>query len=631
MLSTISILAFDGIAYGMILFLISVGLSLTMGLMGFANLAHGTFAMAGGYVAVTAIKHLGVPFLAALPIAFVVVAAGSVVFERLLYRRLYEASELDQVLMTFGVVLMSVSVAVYLWGPFAQPIKPPGYLTGQFDFGFRAFPVYRVFLIGVSIALVALLWLGLERTRWGAEIRAAVDNRRMAQSVGINVDRLFVLAFALGSGLAALGGALGSELLPLTPSYALEFLIYFLIVVSVGGLGSIWGAFLAALVIGILDTIGKYVATDYGAFFMYAITLTVLMWRPAGLLGRMAPRPTEVVVAPDSALAGRWRPMEALPWIAAIAVYFLFDRSLALGTQVLIAILFALSLDLVLGYAGILTLGHAAFFGVGAYCSGMLAAHLGINDPLLGLAAAIAAGGIVAAASGWMFLRTHGLTLLMLTLAFNVMLFELANKMNDLTGGTDGLQGVSTAPLFGLFRFDLYGKLGYLYTLGVLFIAFIVVRRIVYSPFGLALRGIRENTRRMHALGSNVHWRLVIVYAIGGAIAGAAGALSAQTTRLVALDVIGFERAGFVLVMLILGGVGRIYGAFLGATVYMLFEHYMAKVQPEWWFFWIGLLLVLRTLYARRGLFGGLEHLVERVSRAVSARSRAGPSPSRRG
>jgi branched-chain amino acid transport system permease protein len=202
----------------------------------------------------------------------------------------------------------------------------------------------------------------------------------------------------------------------------------------------------------------------------------------------------------------------------------------------------------------------------------------------------------------------------MLTLAFNVMLFELANKLTDLTGGSDGLQGVTTAPLFGVFRFDLYGKLGYLYTLGVLFLVFLLVRSIVYSPFGLALRGIRENTRRMHAVGTDVHAKLVLVYAVGGAIAGLAGALSAQTTRLVALDVISFERAGFLLVMLILGGAGRMYGAFVGAFVYMLFEHYASKAHPEYWFMWVGLLLVLRTLYARRGLFGGLEVLAERFA-----------------
>jgi ABC-type branched-subunit amino acid transport system permease subunit len=624
-MSTIAILAFDGIAYGMILFLISVGLSLTMGLMGFANLAHGTFAMAGGYVAVTAIKLLGVPFLLSLPIAFVVVGAVSMLFERLLYRRLYAASELDQVLMTFGVVLMSVSVTVQVWGPFAQPVVIPDYLGGRVDFGFRAFPVYRIFLIAVSVALVVLLWVGLERTRWGAQIRAAVDNRRMAQSVGINVDRLFVLTFGLGSGLAALGGALGSELLPLTPGYALEYLIYVLIVVSVGGLGSIRGAFVAALVIGILDTIGKYVATDYGAFFMYAITLAVLMWRPAGLFGRMAARPAEVAVAPDSVFAGRWRPLEALPWIAALAAFFLFDRNLALGAQVLIAILFALSLDLVLGYAGILTLGHAAFFGIGAYTAGMLSAHLGIADPLLGLAAGVAAAAAFAALSGWVFLRTHGLTVLMLTLAFNVMLFEVANKANDLTGGTDGLQGVTVDPLFGLFRFDLYGKLGYLYTLAALFLAFLLVRGVVYSPFGLVLRGIRENTRRMHAVGTPVHASLVVVYTIGGALAGLAGVLSAQTTKLVALDVVSFERAGFVLVMLILGGAGRMYGAFLGALVYMLLEHYVSKASPEWWYFWIGLLLVLRTLYARRGLFGALEDLGRRIIAGRERRPRPLP------
>jgi len=279
-------IAFHGLAFAMVLYLVSVGLSVTMGLMGFVNLAHGVFAAAGGYVMTRLINAYDVPFPLAVVAAFILVGAGSVVLERLLYRRLYGADELSQVLMTVGLILMSVAIFKFFWGPLAQPMRPPAYLSGQLDLGFRSFPTYRSFLIVAGAALVTLLWLGLERTRFGARIRAAVDNRRMAQSVGIDTDRLFTLAFALGSGLAALGGALGAEILAIDPGYAQEHLIYFLIVVAVGGLGSIKGPFFAALLLGIADTAFKYKLPEFGAFFIYAMTLALLLWRPQGLFGR---------------------------------------------------------------------------------------------------------------------------------------------------------------------------------------------------------------------------------------------------------------------------------------------------------------------------------------------------------
>jgi branched-chain amino acid transport system permease protein len=282
--AAISIL-FYGCAFAMVLYLVSVGLSVTMGLMGFVNLAHGVFAAFGGYITTSLMASWGVPFLPAVLAGVAAATLFSVPLERLLYRRLYGGDELDQVLLTIGLAFMSVAAAKYLWGPLAQPFHPPGWLSGQMELGPRQFPTYRSFLIAAGAGLVTALWLGLERTRFGAQIRAAVDNRRMSESVGINTSRLFTLTFALGSGLAALGGALGAEILAIEPGYALEHLIYFLIVVSVGGLGSIRGPFFAALLVGIADTGFKYLLPEFGAFFIYALTLVVLLWRPHGLFG----------------------------------------------------------------------------------------------------------------------------------------------------------------------------------------------------------------------------------------------------------------------------------------------------------------------------------------------------------
>ena len=275
-----------GAAAGMVLFIVSVGLSVTMGLMGFVNLAHGAFAMLGGYVIVLVMRHWGVGFVAALAIGFIVTAAFSAVLERLLYARLYRAGELDQVLFTIGLVFIFIASLTLLVGPENQPVPLPAELRGQLDLGFLRYRTYSIFLIVVGIVIVVGLWLGFERTRFGAQIRAAVDNRRMAESLGINIDRLFSVTFAFGSGMAALGGGLGAEFLGLDPQYALKYLVFFLIVVAVGGLGRITGVFYASLIIGVLDFVLKTYLPQGGTMFIYVLTILLLLWRPQGLFGK---------------------------------------------------------------------------------------------------------------------------------------------------------------------------------------------------------------------------------------------------------------------------------------------------------------------------------------------------------
>jgi len=277
---------FDGFAYGMLLFLLSVGLSVTLGMMNFVNLAHCSFAMLGGYVTVTLIDKLSWPFLATLPAAFLAAALASVVFERVLYRRLYRASELDQCLLTIGLVFVSVAGAAYIYGSEQQPVQLPSYLRGSVTFLGVNFGVYRLFLILTALAITAVLMVALDYTRFGAQVRAAVDNQRMARGLGIDVDGSFAITFALGSGLAGLGGALAIEIIGLDPSFGFAYLVYVLIVVSVGGLGSIAGSFIAATLIGISDVAGKYYVPELGAFLIYLVMVGLLMWRPMGLYGR---------------------------------------------------------------------------------------------------------------------------------------------------------------------------------------------------------------------------------------------------------------------------------------------------------------------------------------------------------
>jgi branched-chain amino acid transport system permease protein len=323
-----------------------------------------------------------------------------------------------------------------------------------------------------------------------------------------------------------------------------------------------------------------------------------------------AARPSSNPRLPD----GRWRTRELAFWLLPVIAWFAFPGHLVLLSQVMITGLFALSLDLILGYAGIVSLGHAAFFGLGAYTAGLLAVH-GWGDPLLGLVA----GAVVAALFGWVIgflvVRGQDLTRLMVTLGIGLMLFEAANKAAFFTGGVDGLSGMMVGKLFGLFEFDLDGKLASIYSFGVLFLLFVLVRRIVNSPFGLSLLGIREGVRRMPAVGADVNRRLRTVFTAGAAIAGVAGALLAQTTQFVALDVLSFQRSADLMIILVLGGTGRLYGALIGAAVFLVAQDRISDLDPAYWQFYLGLLLVVIVLFARGGVLGGLERLQQRFAK----------------
>jgi branched-chain amino acid transport system permease protein len=279
---------FDGIAYGSLLFLISVGLSVTMGMMNFINLAHGAFAMVGGYVCVTLLGKLGLPFLATLPLAFLAAAVVGLVLERTLYRQLYQATHLDQVLFSIGLTFMAVAGATFLFGPTQQPVNLPDWLRGQVHVLGLDLGTYRLFLIGVVVLITLGLYLLIERTRFGAQIRASVDNQTAAAGLGINVSRVFSLTFALGSGLAGLGGGLGIDVLGLDPSFPVKYMVYFLLVVAVGGAGSIKGPLIAALILGVFDVAGKYYVPEVGAFVIYTLMVVLLILFPFGLVRRKA-------------------------------------------------------------------------------------------------------------------------------------------------------------------------------------------------------------------------------------------------------------------------------------------------------------------------------------------------------
>jgi len=308
----------------------------------------------------------------------------------------------------------------------------------------------------------------------------------------------------------------------------------------------------------------------------------------------------------------RWQWSEIAFWLATLLPFVLTPSYLVLASQIAITALFVLSLDLILGFCGIVSLGHAAYFGVGAYTAGLLSKY-GWGEPLTGLVAAAIVAGLFGYLTSFIIARFRHLALIMITLGIGLVLQEVANSAGWLTGGFDGLQGIHTWPLFGKIRFDLYGYTAYSYALAGLFLVFLVARRLIHSPFGLALRGIRENGLRMPAIGASVHAHIQTIYTIAAIIAGIAGALLAQTTETVSLEALGFQRSADVLVMLILGGTGRLYGGLVGAAVYMVARDQFSGINPQYWYFWIGLLLISVVMLLPNGILGGLTHLARRM------------------
>lgn len=613
----------DGLVHGTVLFLLAVGLALTLGLLRVVNLAHGAFAMAGGYVAAGLIRGAGLPFALGLAGGVAAAAALALPVERLLLRRTYRRPELDQVLLTIGLAFVAIAAASWSMGTGLQTIPLPAALQGPIDLGVRTLPRHRLLVLGGGLAVVVGLWLLVERTRFGVHVRATVDDPATAAALGIDVGRVRALAVALGAGLAGLGAVLGAEILPLEPAYALRYLVLLLAVVAVGGQGTVTGSFVAAVLLGLVETAAKYLLPDLAQILFYLTMLAILALRPGGLLGRAAGDGAGGgrARAPTAAPAPGVRRGLAVPLLpetalaaAGLAAFLLFPDDLAFLTRVAIACLLALSLDLTLGLGGIVTLGHAALYGTGSYAAGLLALHLAA-DPHLGLVAGAAAGALLALLSGIVILRAHGLTLVMLTVAVAQLVQEAANKAAWLTGGDDGLAGFTTGPVLGLFRFDLAGRTGYFWSLAVLVVAFGLLRRLAASPFGLTAEGIRADAGRMRALGCPVFCHRLQVYTLGGAVAGAAGALSAQVTEVVGLAALGFQTSAELLVMLTLGGLGRLWGALLGVVVFLLVHHLAAAADPFHWLAVIGAMLILTVLVLPGGLIGLLDRAAARRHR----------------
>jgi branched-chain amino acid transport system permease protein len=595
----------NGLVYGVLLFLIAAGLSLIFGLMNVVSLAHGSFFMLGAFFGLAIFKVTG-SFWLALSLAPIPVVVLGVLMELLFLRPLYRRGHLDQVLLTFGFTFVFLDLVQTLWGRTVLRLPVPDALQGTVQIGLGVFSAYRLCLIGFGFAIALLLWLFLERSRIGAMVRAGVDNAVMAAGLGANIPALFTGIFGFGVALAALGGIAAAPVLGLYPGMDSEILIPAFIVIVIGGMGSLRGAFVGSLLIGIADTFGKAYFQSIALFLIYLAMTAVLLIRPQGLFGI---KYTDVAIAP--AIATTSRPstvhrsaIEFVALLALLALPFLMtDYPRALVSEIFIFAIFAMSLDLLLGFTGLMSLGHAAFFGLGAYAVAVLGNQFGINA-WLGVVAGIAAAGGGAALIGFFCVRTGGIPFLMLTLAFSQLVFSVALKWRDVTGGSDGI-AIAERPSF--FGYDLsHSLVMYFMALSFLAATYWGLRRLLNAPLGHAFVGIRENEQRMMAIGYPTRAYKLLSFTIAGAIAGLAGGLYAIFNGFISSDAVYWTASGDILIMTMLGGAGTLVGPALGAAIVLLMKNVVSSYS-EHWLAIIGIAFICCVMFFPGGLWGSLQ------------------------
>ena len=529
-----------------------------------------------------------------------------VLMELLFLRPLYRRGHLDQVLLTFGFTFVFLDLVQTLWGRTVLRLPVPDALQGTVQIGIGVFSAYRLCLIGFGFAIALLLWLFLERSRIGAMVRAGVDNAVMAAGLGANIPALFTGIFGLGVALAALGGIAAAPVIGLYPGMDSEILIPAFIVIVIGGMGSLRGAFVGSLLIGIADTFGKAYFQSIALFLIYLAMTAVLLIRPQGLFGI---KYTDIAIAP--AIATTSQPstvqrsaVEFLVLLALLALPFLMtDYPRALISEIFIFAIFAMSLDLLLGFTGLMSLGHAAFFGLGAYAVAVLGTQFGINA-WLGVAAGIVVAGCGAALIGFFCVRTGGIPFLMLTLAFSQLVFSVALKWRDVTGGSDGIAIAEKPSYFG---FDLSNSLVmYFMALSFFALTYWGLRRLLNAPLGHAFVGIRENEQRMMAIGYPTRAYKLLSFTIAGAIAGLAGGLYAIFNGFISADAVYWTASGDILIMTMLGGAGTLIGPALGAAIVLLMKNVVSSYS-EHWLAIIGITFICCVMFFPGGLWGSLQ------------------------
>jgi branched-chain amino acid transport system permease protein len=547
-------------------------------------------------------------FWLALVLAPVPVAVLGVAMELFFMRPLYARGHMDQVLLTFGFTFVFFDFVQSVWGRVILRLPPPPILQGATEIGVGVFATYRLFLIALGFAIALLLWLFLERSRLGAMVRAGVDDAAMAAGLGANVPLLFTGIFGAGVALAALGGVAAGPVLGLYPGMDTEILIPAFIVIVIGGMGSLRGAFVGSLLIGEADTFGKAYFPSLALFLIYLVMAVVLLARPQGLFGvKYAGLPAAPAVTAVSAPATKQARAIGLVVILAMLIYPLLvsDYPRALIAEIYIFAIFAMSLDLLLGFTGLMSLGHAAFFGLGAYAVAILGTLFGV-DAWLALAAGVVLAAAGAALIGFFCVRASGIPFLMLTLAFSQLVFSVALKWRDVTGGSDGL-AIAEKP--GFFGFDLANSLPmYFMTLAFLLGSYWALRRLLNAPLGHAFVGIRENEPRMLAIGYPTRAYKLLAFTIAGAFAGLAGGLYAIFNSFISPDAVYWTASGDILIMTMLGGAGTLIGPAIGAGIFLLMKNVVSSYS-EHWLAIIGGVFICCVLFFPGGIWGTLRQI----------------------
>ncbi len=606
-LSLLVMQLFSGLALGAVLVMLALGLSIVFGLLGVVNFAHGALFMCGAYAGVW-IYGLTDSFWAALVGAPLGVAAAGLAIERFLIRPLAGRPPDDSVLLTFGLAYILVESVRLMFGSDGMPFPTPRALRGVVNLGFGYFPLYRLFVIAVVAALALLIWAVLARTRAGLIVRAGSRDPLMLRVLGVDMAKVSLLVFGVGAGLAALAGVLAAPMRAVNPEMGATVLSEAFVVTVIGGMGSLLGAIVAGLAVGVVISMTALFAPALSTLSMFAFMALVLLVRPQGLFGRAVPVSTTANAANLAEIDGgalarftRWRAplaivaLAALPWAL---------PSQALAVNVLIWGLFAVGYNLLFGYTGLLSFGHAALFGAGAYATGIAIGEFGAPW-FVGLACGVVAAGVLAALMGTLAIRTRGIYFAMVTLALAQLVYHVALQTPSWTGGENGLRGFTVSRIgLGPFSIDFLDPISkYYVVLAFVAVALWLLSRILASPFGAAMEAVRENETRALACGYDVARVKRIAFLLSGLFCGLAGGLSALHLSFVPLDSLDYTTSGRIVMMTLLGGASTFFGPFVGAFAFEVLEDVLSHWTSHWQL-WLGLLFVLFVLYLPRGLWG---------------------------
>jgi branched-chain amino acid transport system permease protein len=598
----------NGLSFGMLLFVLAAGLSLIFGLCRIVNLSHGSFYLLGGYIGFSTVRLTG-NFPLAVFLSMVSMAVLGILTERFLLRR-FRVKPLAQVLLTFGLIFVFQDGAIWIWGGTPVLLKKLPILTGATNILGFYYPTYRLLILLIGLVILFFLWWLLIRTRLGIFIRAAVDDGEMANGVGIRMNLLMTLAFGFGTLLTGLAGSVGAPFLGVYPGLDIEVLLYAMAVVIVGGLGSLKGSFLGALMVGLVDSLAKALWPETGMFSMFALMAIVLILKPTGLFGLPIASGSQASVSEEMFLEAipsssvhpsGWKGRAGIVTACLVAAGLLCPVILStyyvrLLTLALIWAIFAMSLDLILGLGGIISLGHAVFFGVSAYTIGLAARFLTPNLFLqIGLALFVSA--FAALVLGWLLLRSRGVYFMMLTIAFSQVFRAIAHSWRSVTGGGDGLAGIVRP------TWMLSVETFYYFALFVFIAVFLFLRFFVKSRVGISLIGIRESEKRMTSLGYHVDRIKLLSFVVSGGLGGIAGLLNVYFTGYVSPEYFAMDVSAQAIIMIILGGAGTLIGPILGSFFVVYMQNILSAVMERWTLV-LGILFILVVIGAPAGMVG---------------------------